>query len=583
MRRVGDDLRSRVSWLGLWLVLALLLVLRVAAASRESVNWDEFNLLNHAAWTAESGVLHSAGRPGLVVLLLGPLAGGCSDEIAVVRAARVLWIGFTGLALAGLAVLLAQLRPNSPRRWSDALLGVSLLALVPAFTLWSLQVRTDQVALVGGLWGGVALIASRRRPGLAVAAGLLFGLGFLATQKLVYVGGLVSLLALGEMWLARDLRPHREGMRVMLCLAAMGMVVVGFHAMVAQYWMPEGAAVGAADRLTKGAAASFKQGMGVFEYYRTTIGYSQYIEMLPSLLPHLLLGVLLTVTSLRALWKGGVVRPRLVLAWSVLLLGLAVGAFHAGAFAYFWMTLGLFPAVALVLARDAMEESLAFLPRPALTAGVAAFWLLLALPGVAAMGSLLEDSQRVQRESLAFTHRNFERGDSGFHPEGGLFCRDAPHRFPNYFSRAINASFGPASACESCTWDFINRFEGEQVKFILESYRLHQFPPLVRSFWLDHYVPYRGSVLVAGRRFGGADAAQSVEFSLVVDGEYLWLPAAREAEIAIDGVSLARGGRIRLDRGLHTAHFAGPAPEGLLVLAMSEAPGPGLEPFYRQY
>jgi hypothetical protein len=369
----------------------------------------------------------------------------------------------------------------------------------------------------------------------------------------------------------------------MLCLAAMGMVVVGFHAMVAQYWVPEGVAVGAASRLTRGAAANFKQGMGVFEYYRSTIGYSQYVEMLPTLLPHLLLGALLTLTSLRALWVGGAVRPRLVLAWSVLLLGLAVGAFHAGAFAYFWMTLGLFPAVAFVLARDAMEESLAFLPRPAMTALVATFWLLLTLPGLAQMGVMLEDSQRVQRESLAFTHRNFERVDGGFHPEGALFCRDEPHRFPNYFSRAINASFGPASLCESCTWDFINRFEGEQVKFLLESFRLHQFPPLVRSFWLDHYVPYHGSVLVAGRRFGGGQARESLEFSLVVDGEYLWLPALGEGEIAIDGVSLARGGRIRLARGLHTASFAGPAPEGLLVLAMSEAPGRGLEPFYRQY
>jgi len=369
----------------------------------------------------------------------------------------------------------------------------------------------------------------------------------------------------------------------MLCMAAMGMVVVGFRAMVAQHWTPQGDAASAAERLTTGAAASFRRGMGVFEYYRTTIGYSQYVDMIPTLLPHLLLAALLVFASLRALGAGEEVRPRLVLAWGVLLLGLGVGAFHAGAFQYFWMTLGLFPAVALVLARDSIEESLAFLPRPAFRAGVAAFWLGLALPGLLQMGALLEDSQRVQRESLSFTHRNFEREASGFHPEGGLFCRDEPHRFPNYFSRAINANFGPESPCESCTWDFINRFEGEQVKFLLESYRLHQFPPLVRSFWLDHYVPYRGSVLVAGRRFGGGDAADSTEFSLVVDGEYLWIPSGPEAEIVVDGVSLAHGGRIRLGRGLHTASFAGREPQGLLVLAMSEAPGPGLEPFYRQY
>ena len=69
--------------------------------------------------------------------------------------------------LSSVRQLLSQVRPTG---------------LLPAFLEWSLQVRSDHIALVGATWGGVALLASRRRPALAVCAGLCFGIGWLSSQ-----------------------------------------------------------------------------------------------------------------------------------------------------------------------------------------------------------------------------------------------------------------------------------------------------------------------------------------------------------------------------------------------------------------
>ena len=216
-----------------WLLagaLVLVLAARVAAAFTANVNWDEFALLHLADVTQTTGVLEAGGRAGLAVALLRPFVVDCNDEVEVIRRARLLWIAITATFLAGLAVWIAQLAPAARGRWRDAALGVSLLALLPAFLDSSLQVRTDQIALAGGAWGGAALLASQRRPALALAAGALFATGFLGSQKLLYVGALAALLAGGQLVLARELRPRRDGLRVLLCAAGFAIVVLAFQA-----------------------------------------------------------------------------------------------------------------------------------------------------------------------------------------------------------------------------------------------------------------------------------------------------------------------------------------------------------------
>ena len=161
-RSARRKLRRR--WTLVGLAVAFVVALRVAAVYTVAANWDEFSLFETASKTYETGILRSGGRPGLAQVLVLPFVADCDDEIEVVRHARLLWLFFTLALLAGVGVLAAQLQPNRDRRLADALLAISLVALIPAFLEWSIQVRTDQIALAGGVWGGVALLASRRRP-----------------------------------------------------------------------------------------------------------------------------------------------------------------------------------------------------------------------------------------------------------------------------------------------------------------------------------------------------------------------------------------------------------------------------------
>ncbi|MFV1977882.1 MAG: hypothetical protein ACC649_00885, partial [Myxococcota bacterium] len=168
---------------GLWalgLAVAAFAALRIAAVYSAAGNWDEFGLFENASISHETGVLNGGGRPGLAQLVVLPLVADCDDEIEVLQRARLLWVLITLAYLLGVGVFAWQLQPERERRLADALLAVGLLALVPAFLEWSIQVRTDQIALAGGVWGGVALLASKRRPALALAAGALLGIGLLA-------------------------------------------------------------------------------------------------------------------------------------------------------------------------------------------------------------------------------------------------------------------------------------------------------------------------------------------------------------------------------------------------------------------
>jgi hypothetical protein len=563
-------------WLWRWavgLLLAALAAARVAAVFTAAVNWDEFALLATADRTAETGIFHSAGRPGLGVLVLLPFVRDCGDEIEVARRARLLWLGFTAVFLAGLALLVARLQPDRARRGGDALWAVALLALTPAFLEWSIQVRTDQLALAAGAWGGVALLASRRRPPLALAAGGLFALGLLATQKLLYVGALVGVLAAGELLLLRELRPRREALRALLCLAALSLPLLAFEPVLAQIFPNPGGGT-----TTPMLEHTLSIGVSSFEFYRNTLGFSQYVEMLPDLVPHGILAALLLAATRSA---RGRARERLLLAWAVLALGLAVLLFHAGAFAYFWMTLGLFPAVAFAVARGSLcawSDSIG--PR-ARSAGAVALAGMLAIPAAFESAALLVDSQAVQRDSLDLVHRNFDRRDVGFQPEGALFCQLDPDPFPTYFSQRIFNDFAGAGR-EANAERLIDRFGAEPVKFLVHSWRLNQFPGPVRDYWLQNYQPYRDSVSVAGRRLGEA-GAPSEDFDLVVSGRYRWLPAEAPRPIAIDGQRVPAGGSLELARGPHTAQLGSDRGPGVLVLALSDPPGPAPVRFYKRY
>lgn len=570
-----SEAAKRARWV-LPLLAAAVIALRVLTALSAAGNWDEFSLFESASKTAETGLLHSGGRPGLAQLLVLPLVAGCDDEIEVLRWGRLLWLVFTLAFLAGVGVLAAQLQPVRARRLGDALLAIGLLALVPAFLEWSIQVRTDQIALAGGVWGGVALLASQRRPVLALAAGALFGVGFLSSQKLLYTAALMGLLALAQLEFGRGLQLRREAIRGGLCALAFAGSLLAIHAAT------PGEIRLAEDHGSRAMLSPtvIRGGLSAFDFYRKTIGWSQYRALLPTLGPHMVLAAALAAASIAALRRRRRLDHALTLAWLILALGAAVGAFHAAAFFYFWMTLGVFPALAFAVARRPICDLLPE-PRRQQVLLTAAFWLALAGPGMIAMIDLLDDTQKVQRDSFDFVHHNFQNHDAGFSPESALFCRGEGQPFKNYFSRDIHRNFGVPGS-EPNRERMIQKFRDEPVLFLLESFRLNQFPVEVRRFWVEHYQPYRASVFVAGSRLAGS-AGSHRTFELIASGAYRWLPASGNVAVAVDGTSLAPGEVVRLDSGIHVADFQEDVSGGMLVLALADLPDTAPLPFYKSY
>ncbi len=563
--------------------LGLFVASRAAAIATTAVNWDEFALLDRVARTAQTGVPETGGRPGLAEWLLLPIVSACADEIATVQHARWLWLGLTLCFLAGLYALLVELLRERPQRHLDALFGVALLALVPAFLDWSIQVRTDQLALAGGVWGAMLLLASQRRAPLALAAGIVLGIGFLGSQKLLYVAALAALLAAARPWLERDVRPAREVLRATLCLAGFGLVFAAFRAaMGAAFDVP-------ASHPSQRMLTPYQVGRGLdlFAFYRSSLGFSQYRAMLPTLMPHGVLLVACAVAGGLAWRQRAAVKQTpsnaslLLLVLLVLALGAGVAVFHAGAFYYFWMTLGLFPAVAFALALGPLRDTL--LPASARSRAIAMgiLWAAVVIPGAVKAVQLLADTQGVQRESLAFIRRNFAPVDAGFHPERALFCGFSASPLPLYFSQTIYRDFvGPQADANLAHME--QRFRGEPIKFMLQSFRLNQFPLELRRFWAENYQPYSGSVFVAGRHLAGARGATSA-FELIVPGRYRWLPIDAPREVRIDETLVAAGGIVELAPGPHTAGFTEDATGGLLVLALAEPPGPAPLAFYKAY
>lgn len=554
-----------VAAVGAWLALRWLTIERVA------FHWDEFALFDSVARSVRDGVLRSGGRPGLAQLALMPLVDGCRDEIAVGRGARLLWLGLTSITLAGVFALLAELLRERPQRWRDAALGLALLALLPVFLETSIQVRTDQVALAGAAWGGLLLLRSQRAPGVALSAGLLFGLGWLGSQKLGYGAALMGLLAAGRTLASGDLTPRRGAWRAALALSGFATVLLCYRAFsMWAFTLPETHASQHLVAPQLAAARDF-----VFPFYRHTIGYGQYAELLPTLIPHGLLLAGLVAASVLAWRRRGELRW-LGLAWSVLALGLAVGLFHAAAFRYFWMTLGLFPAVAGALALEPIRrELLAGRPRWQRPAE-ALLWLALALPALAAQVLLLRDSQDVQLRSLHFVHRNFAEREGGFQPEGAVFCAP-PQPLGIWFSQTLYQRFEGPHREAQIAWVERN-FRKQPVHYLVQSFRLNQFPLELRRFFAEHYQPYRDSVFVAGSQVRGR-SGQALSLELLVPGPYRWLPRDGRTPLRIGDASLAPGARIELDAGTHPARLEGDG-EGVLVLAVHDAPATSPLPFY---
>ena len=118
--------------------------------------------------------------------------------------------------------------------------------------------------------------------------------------------------------------------------------------------------------------------------------------------------------------------------------------------------------------------------------------------------------------------------------------------------------------------------------YLVDSFRLSQFPPELRAFWAENYQPYRASVFVAGRRLRGAGGADA-PFELIVPGRYRWIPVGAPAAIRVGERRVEPGEVVELDAGAHRARFEQDVPDGVLVLALAEPPRDAPRPFYQAY
>jgi hypothetical protein len=546
-------------------VLLVAAVVRVVAVFTENVNWDELALLERAVHAVRTGEVVGGGRPGLGTLVLMPFARECQNALEAVVGARVLWTAFTAMSAAVWWLLLRSVLGPSPYRWLAATTGLALWVLSPPVLRFSIQVRTDQPAVLFGLLGGLALVASRRRPAWAMAAGILFGAGFLFSQKLLYVGGLVGILAAGQLLVRGEWVARREVFRVLSTALTFVAVVLTYRLLVA--------GTGSAPTVLPVSGA-----MTTFEHYREVVGWRFYRGMLPVLVPQLLaVGGLIAATAWA--WRARALPGEIVLGWLVLSAGIGVAWFHAGRFPYFFIVLGLFPAALGAMVVAALDR----IPLPL---GRAAMLVVLWLPlvGLAMLQSanLLEDTQRHQRDTLAFVERSFAPDARGFNSRAAFACRQDPDPFPVRFLEHVRRDFGGPDGIMRSR-ELMAEFRQRPVVFMIPPIITEPYPEELWYFWRTRYVQYHGAVHVPGTAVRGPPDWTG-DFEAVVPADYRWhADRDKSVPLVVNGQTLLPGQTVALAAGGPHSLSLPMGGAGVLALAVPEPPAPDTTPFFRGF
>jgi uncharacterized metal-binding protein len=544
-------------------ILSLVFVARVVAIFALDVNWDELALLQRAVTTARTGDLVGGGRPGLATLLLVPFATACRNAVDTVVQARGLWTAFTVAAALVFWYLLRAVLPPARTRTLALATGVGLWVLAPPFLHASTQVRSDQPAILFGLLGGIALLASRRHLGWAAVAGVSLALGFLSSQKLLYVAALVAVLAAGDLVIQAGWRWRREAWRALIAACAFGAVVVGYRELMVAVSSPP-------------SLVPLGQ-LSTFEHYSEHVGWLRYRRLLPMLVAQVV--VLLCLLPLSLHWARDRSRDgrQLLVAWAVVAAGVAVLLFHAGRFAYFYMVLGLFPAAVGALA---IGPTLDRLRTPGRRAGfLTLIWVPMITLAVLQAATLTIPRQQHQRTSLDWVEHTFPPEASGYHDLGAFACRSDP--FPVRFGEHHVVDYGPDRR-EQSIQALISEFRRRPVHFMIEPFD-REFPDELREFWSTRYVRYHGTIHVPGRTIRGGPGWMG-SFEVIVPGEYVWRADPGEAgPLEVDGLLLDPGALVVFpEPGEHSIRLP-VGGGGMLVLALDEPPAPDTNRFFRTF
>jgi hypothetical protein len=125
--------------------------------------------------------------------------------------------------------------------------------------------------------------------------------------------------------------------------------------------------------------------------------------------------------------------------------------------------------------------------------------------------------------------------------------------------------------------DWIGEFRDRPIAYIVDSYRLGQFPEEIRAFWSQHYVWYARSLYVAGFNVAG-----TTEVDVIVPGIYRWDPhkASPAATLRLGGRTLSPGDETALSVGTLSAEAIGENVAGQLILADLPRPTRDGYPFF---
>lgn len=538
----------------------------------EVINWDEFAILERAERSVRFGKVIGDGRPGLITIVLMPFVKGCIDATRSVVEARLLWQGITVAYLFGVYCLVRRWFAHAGRPQegnAPALLAVALLAFLPAFVAWSVQVRTDQAALAATVWAGVLLLSTGYLQ--AALAGALIAIGLLCTQKGIYTVALIGVLfataTLARAWPLHD-RSREELQRAAKRLGVVAIAAVGVIALYYQL-VPD------VKRLASGDMVM--SSLETMRFSRKSQGYRIYTVHMTRLLVHWVLFAVLVVWTARTLRnRDRTELPLIATCWLALALGLAVIVVHGSAFPYFIMTAGLFPALALSMAAG----------RPLATTGRSAWPVIAALVVLSALQSareaveMLEDTQQEQRDTLRLVYDSPLKDRRGYQVEGALLCMRDPDPLPTMFSPGIYQRFRKSDKAAQNIADWIGQFRGRPVAYIVDSHRLRQFPAPITRFWGEHYIWYSHSLYVAGYNVHASLGPRDVD--VIAAGRYRWDAAAvtPRAQLRIDGAVLEPGGTIALQVGTYRAEALGRHAQGQLILADLPPPVRGQGPAF---
>jgi hypothetical protein len=540
-------------------ILAAWGCLHIAAIFTENINWDEFALLYRVERMVATGMIQGGGRPGAIELVLAPLVRHCNDAVTALREARLITAFATFLAIAALYLLALRLRSDRARPSEGAWLAVALLVFALPFQRWSIQVRTDPFGIAWGLWGMVVWLGVPRRIRNAVVAGVCFGLGYLFTQKVLYVVLLgVCLRVAVETRGQPRTTPRHFLAEVVSCTVAAVTVFAAYRWLLPLF-------------IPLPAQARLDTALETFASYRESFGTALYRGLLAALVPHLVLIALLGAATAHALYTR-TARGHLAVSWSVLGLAAIVATFHTAMFPYFWITLGLFPALALAYSAEELAQ---VVPARIRRFAVGTLIACLLVPAAVYAVQLLDDTQHVQRDALEFVARDFGRERYGFQLEGALSCRHDPEPFPVYFRPHIERAFSGANTDKIAA--FVERFQTKPVHFLIVSHMVGFFPEPIRNFWQQNYRPYYGPVFVVGREVGKDEA---LRWQVFAPGNYRWQAGdeRRRSELQVDGTTLRDHETVSLTRGWHELRAIGDG--GRLVFSVDSEPKWSSDPFY---